>query len=90
MTHVITEPCIDSRDQSCVDVCPVDCIYETERMLVIHPAECIDCGACIPECPVAAIVREEDIADEHTRFIAVNAAIANGTGAVTAALASAG
>jgi NAD-dependent dihydropyrimidine dehydrogenase PreA subunit len=90
MTHVITEPCIDSRDQSCVDVCPVDCIYETERMLVIHPVECIDCGACIPECPVAAIVREEDIADEQTRFIAVNAAIVDGTGAVTAALASAG
>jgi len=46
MTYVIAEPCIDVKDKTCIDVCPVDCIYETERMLVIDPGECIDCGAC--------------------------------------------
>ena len=55
MTYVIAEPCIDLKDKTCIDVCPVDCIYETERMLVIDPVECIDCGACEPECPVEAI-----------------------------------
>jgi NAD-dependent dihydropyrimidine dehydrogenase PreA subunit len=90
MTHVITARCIDSKDQSCVEVCPVDCIYETEPMLVIHPGECIDCGACIPECPVEAIVREDDLATQDARFVAVNAAIMDGPGAVAAALESAG
>ena len=55
MTYVITEPCIGTKDRSCVDVCPVDCIHEGEDMLFIDPEECIDCGACEPECPVEAI-----------------------------------
>jgi len=55
MTYVITEACIGVKDKSCVDVCPVDCIYEGEDQLYIHPDECIDCGACEPECPVNAI-----------------------------------
>ncbi len=55
MPYVITEACINTKDKACVDVCPVDCIYEGERMLYIHPDECIDCGACVPACPVAAI-----------------------------------
>lgn len=58
MTYVITEPCIDVMDKSCVDVCPVDCIHFEEgvdRMLFINPQECIDCGACEPACPVKAI-----------------------------------
>ena len=50
MTYVIAEPCIGIKDRSCVDVCPVDCIYEGEDQLYIHPDECIDCGACEPEC----------------------------------------
>ena len=63
MPFIITDPCIDTKDTACVDVCPVDCIhprkdepeFETATMLYIHPAECIDCGACVPACPVAAI-----------------------------------
>jgi ferredoxin len=86
VTHVITEPCIGSMDQSCVEVCPVDCIYETDRMLVIHPGECIDCGACIPECPVEAIFRDDELPVGAEGFIAVNAAITDGPAAVTAAL----
>ena len=60
MPYIIAEPCINVKDRSCVDVCPVDCIYEGEDMLYIHPDECIDCGACEPECPVTAIFPEED------------------------------
>jgi ferredoxin len=55
MPYVITEPCIGTKDASCVEVCPVDCIYEGEDQYYIHPDECIDCGACEPECPVTAI-----------------------------------
>ena len=55
MTYIIAEPCIDIKDRSCVDVCPVDCIHEYGRILVIDPIECIDCGACEPECPNNAI-----------------------------------
>ena len=59
MAYVITQPCIDVKDKSCVDVCPVSCIYfetdDVDRKLYIHPDECIDCGACEPECPVSAI-----------------------------------
>jgi NAD-dependent dihydropyrimidine dehydrogenase PreA subunit len=63
MPFVITDPCIGTKDTACVDVCPVDCIhprkdepeFETAKMLFIHPDECIDCGACVPACPVSAI-----------------------------------
>jgi NAD-dependent dihydropyrimidine dehydrogenase PreA subunit len=50
VTYIIAEPCIDIKDLSCVDVCPVDCIHQVERILVIDPEECIDCGACEPDC----------------------------------------
>jgi len=60
MPYVITEACIGTKDKSCVDVCPVDCIYEGPEMLYIHPDECIDCGACVPACPVAAIYDSTD------------------------------
>ena len=63
MTHIIMEPCIGVKDLSCVDVCPVDCIYgkdEDWEMLYIHPEECIDCGACVPACPVTAIYDSHD------------------------------
>lgn len=72
MPHIICEPCIGTKDQSCVDVCPVECIYEAEDQLYIHPDECIDCGACIPACPVSAIYLEEDVPDEWTSFIGKN------------------
>ena len=54
-------PCVDLKDRACVDECPVDCIYEGERMLYIHPDECVDCGACEPVCPVEAIYYEDDV-----------------------------
>jgi len=64
MTYTITDPCLDTKDKSCVEVCPVDCIHEDEaagdRMLYIDPEECIDCGACEPVCPVTAIFAEDD------------------------------
>ena len=55
MTYVVDEGCIKCKHMDCVDVCPVDCFYEGENMLVIHPDECIDCGVCEPECPIDAI-----------------------------------
>lgn len=73
MTYVITEPCIDKKDKSCVDVCPVDCIHETDRMLVIDPEECIDCTLCVAECPVEAIFAEDDVPAGQEHFIALNA-----------------
>jgi ferredoxin len=60
MTYVVTEPCIKCKYTDCVVVCPVSCFYEGESMLVIHPDECIDCGVCEPECPVEAIVPDND------------------------------
>jgi NAD-dependent dihydropyrimidine dehydrogenase PreA subunit len=68
MPFVITDPCIGTKDSACVDVCPVDCIhprkdepeFESATMLYIHPDECIDCGACVPACPVSAIYESVD------------------------------
>ena len=61
MTYVIAQPCVDVLDTACIEECPVDCIYEGERMLYIHPDECVDCGACEPVCPVEAIFYEDDV-----------------------------
>ena len=75
MTYVITQPCVDTTDQSCVDVCPVDCIHFEEgvdKMLYIDPDECIDCGACEPACPVTAIFAEDDVPDDQQKFIEIN------------------
>lgn len=55
MTYIVTDNCIACKYTDCVEVCPVDCFYEGENMLVIHPDECIDCGVCEPECPAEAI-----------------------------------
>ena len=60
MTYVVTEACIRCKYMDCVEVCPVDCFYEGENMLVIHPDECIDCGVCEPECPVEAIIPDSE------------------------------
>lgn len=60
MTFVVTDACIKCKYTDCVDVCPVDCFYEGENMLVINPDECIDCGVCEPECPAEAILPESD------------------------------
>jgi ferredoxin len=72
MAYIICQPCIGVKDRGCVDVCPVDCIYEGEDQLYIHPDECIDCGACEPECPVTAIFAEEDVPDQHKADIEKN------------------
>ena len=72
MTYIIAEPCIGVKDRGCVDVCPVDCIYEGEDMLYIHPDECIDCAACEVECPVTAIFVEEDTPEEFHSYIELN------------------
>ena len=72
MTYVIAEPCIGVKDGACVEVCPVDCIYEGEDQFYIHPDECIDCGACEPECPVEAIFLDTDVPSEWTQFIEKN------------------
>ena len=73
MPYIIAEPCIGLKDRSCVDVCPVDCIYEGEDQLYIHPDECIDCGACEPVCPTKAIFPEDDLPDKWKEFTALNA-----------------
>jgi len=69
MTYVVTENCIKCKFTDCVDVCPVDCFYEGENMLVINPEECIDCGVCEPECPADAIEPESD---KNVKWIDLN------------------
>ena len=81
MAYVIAEPCIGTKDTACVDVCPVDCIhprkdepaFETAKMLHIHPDECIDCGACVPACPVEAIFALDETPEKWKQFIPINA-----------------
>jgi NAD-dependent dihydropyrimidine dehydrogenase PreA subunit len=72
MPYVIAEPCIDVMDKSCVEECPVDCIYEGDRKLYINPMECIDCGACEPVCPVEAISQDRRVPEEYAADIANN------------------
>jgi NAD-dependent dihydropyrimidine dehydrogenase PreA subunit len=64
---------VDVKDKACVDECPVDCIYEGERSMYIHPDECVDCGACEPVCPTEAIFYEDDVPGEYEPFTAANA-----------------
>jgi len=88
MTYIITEACRGVCDKGCVDVCPVDCIYPAEgfsfseedlkkmreknEMLYIHPEECIDCGACEPECPVDAIFADDEVPENLKEYIKIN------------------
>ena len=74
MTYIVAEPCIGTKDHACVDVCPVECFYEGEDILLIHPEECIDCGACEPECPVTAIFEATQTPDQWKDYIEKNAA----------------
>ena len=73
MAHVVAEPCFDCKYTDCVDVCPVDCFYEAPQMLYIHPEECIDCEACVLECPVEAIFLEDNLPEEWREYAALNA-----------------
>lgn len=82
MAYVIAEPCIGTKDTACVDACPVDCIHPKKdepnfgeaEMLYIDPVECIDCGACVPVCPVSAIFALDDLPEKWSEFTAKNAA----------------
>jgi ferredoxin len=82
MAYVISEPCIGTKDTSCVEVCPVDCIHPTPDeagfdeadQLFIDPEECIDCDACVEACPVDAITSEDQVPDEWNAYIELNAA----------------
>ncbi len=96
MAYVVTEPCIGTKDRSCVEVCPVDCFYNFADqklndksskepaklgdigMLVIHPDECIHCGACEPECPVEAIYEDDDVPEKWSEFVKINADVSEG------------
>lgn len=73
MPYVIAGPCIDVMDRSCVDECPVDCIYEGARKLYISPVECIDCGACEPVCPVEAISQDRAVEPDQEAHVEDNA-----------------
>jgi len=72
MTYIIAEPCVGVKDKACVDVCPVDCIYEDDTQLYIHPDECIDCGACVDPCPVEAIFHEDELPEKWSKFYDIN------------------
>jgi NAD-dependent dihydropyrimidine dehydrogenase PreA subunit len=80
MTYIITEPCINVKDATCIEVCPVDCIHPRKdnpdfvkvAQLYIDPDECIDCGACKPVCPVKAIFPEHEVPEKWQRFIDIN------------------
>ena len=75
MAYVITEPCIGTKDKSCIDVCPVDCIHgkDDDTMLYIDPEVCIDCGACEPACPVQAIFPQDLVPEQWKHFTQINA-----------------
>jgi len=70
MTYVVTDACINCKYQDCIEVCPIDCFYEGENMIVIDTEECIDCGVCEPECPIDAIIPDTD--PEAEKWIAIN------------------
>jgi len=82
MTYVITEACVGTKDESCVEVCPVDCIHPTSgepgfddvEQLFIDPSECIDCDACVEACPVDAVYAEDQLPDEWRAYVQINGA----------------
>ena len=76
MAFVVTAPCHGCKDTSCVSVCPTECFREGAEMLYIDPENCIDCEACVPECPVEAIFHEDDVPPEWHGFVALNADLA--------------
>ncbi|MFV2032077.1 MAG: ferredoxin FdxA [Gammaproteobacteria bacterium] len=83
MTFVVLENCIKCKYMDCVDVCPVDCFHEGPNFLVIDPEECIDCTLCEPECPIEAIVSEDDIPPGQEQFLALNEELSLGWPVIT-------
>lgn len=77
MPYVVTEACINVKHTDCVEVCPVDCFYEGPNMVVIHPAECIDCNACVPVCPSDAIYPVREVPDEYEDYVEINERLAS-------------
>lgn len=75
MPYIVAEPCIKCKYTDCVAVCPVDCFYEGVNSLVIHPDECIDCGACEPECPTKAIFDDSSLPEKWKPFVEMNAVL---------------
>ena len=75
MAYIVGDPCVKCKYTDCVAVCPVECFYEGKNFLVIHPDECIDCGACEPECPTTAIFEESALPDDQSPFIDINAVL---------------
>jgi ferredoxin len=73
LAYVVTDACVRCKYTDCVATCPADCFHEGENMLAIDPDECIDCGACVPACPVNAIYHADDVPDDQQEFIALNA-----------------
>ena len=69
MAYIVTDNCVNCKYTDCVEVCPVDCFYQDEKMLVIAPDECIDCGACEPECPVEAIYSEDECPEDQLHWL---------------------
>lgn len=72
MAHIVAEPCHDCKYTDCCVVCPVECFYQDEQMLYIDPVDCIDCEACVPECPVEAIFAEANLPSQWSSFIQLN------------------
>lgn len=81
MSHIVTSPCIGTHDTACMKVCPVNCFYdvplsdlglEGDKILIINPDECIDCGLCVPECPVAAVFPLDDVPENEKQYIDLN------------------
>ena len=73
MTYVVTEDCVDCKYTDCAAVCPVEAFHELRDRLYINPDNCIDCDACVPECPVEAIFAEDKVPDEWQHYTAINA-----------------
>ena len=88
MAFVVTESCIKCKYTDCVEVCPVDCFHEGPNFLVIDPDECIDCTLCEPECPVEAIVSEDDVPEGQEHFLKLNAELAKSWPVITKAKAA--
>ncbi len=75
MTYVVTSNCVDCKFTDCVAVCPVSCFYEDDTKVVIDPEECIDCEACVDQCPVEAIYADEDVPENEKQYITINAEV---------------